>query len=93
MKLSEIVSALGIFLLGTAALIAAIRLQQPQLPKRISLAPTADSAFELIQLGSMRRDQYLLERRTGTVWLLVCDGTVKGTGCDGEITWQKMRRD
>ncbi len=28
--------------------------------------------FELIQLGSMRRDQYLLDKKTGQIWAKTC---------------------
>lgn len=41
--------------------------------------------FELIQLGSMRRDQYLLDRKTGTLWKNSCAAGMNGADCSYEV--------
>lgn len=47
--------------------------------------------FQLIQLGDMVRNQFLLDKETGRVWLKVCDGETKGLAdCDGVLIWQEM---
>jgi hypothetical protein len=46
--------------------------------------------YQIIQLGQMRADQFLIDKKTGCVWTAVCRGEVKGSQCHGEIIWQKM---
>ena len=47
--------------------------------------------FQLIQLGEMARNQFLLDGETGRVWQKVCDGENKGVGeCDGILVWEEM---
>lgn len=39
--------------------------------------------FELIQLGTMRRDQFLLDKETGQIWVNTClVGAHTGPDCD-----------
>jgi hypothetical protein len=47
--------------------------------------------FELTQLGEMRRDQFLLDKKTGRIWTEVCAGQVSGPDCNGQLTWQEMQ--
>jgi hypothetical protein len=51
---------------------------------------TSQSDFQLVQLGQMRRDQFLIDRRTGRVWSSVCSGKTSGADCDGMIVWEEM---
>lgn len=47
--------------------------------------------FQLIQLGEMARDQFLLDKETGRIWRKVCDGDNKVVGvCDGVLVWEEM---
>ncbi len=34
--------------------------------------PANEGRFQLLQLGTMRRDQYLLDSHTGKIWARVC---------------------
>jgi hypothetical protein len=45
--------------------------------------------FELVQLGSMRRDQFLLDKETGQLWRITC---IAGAGQGGDCkysAWMK----
>jgi hypothetical protein len=48
--------------------------------------------FQLVQLGSARRDHFLLDKKTGRVWERVCDGKIEDNGlkCNGRIVWDQM---
>ena len=46
--------------------------------------------YQLIQLGEFRRDQFLLDKKTGLTWRPVCDGEFKEGNCTGSMRWQKM---
>jgi hypothetical protein len=47
--------------------------------------------FQLIQLGEMARNQFLLDKVSGRVWQKVCDGESKSIGeCDGVLIWEEM---
>jgi hypothetical protein len=43
--------------------------------------PSSDR-FQLVQLGSMRRDQFLLDKQTGTIWQNTCLYGNNGPDCD-----------
>lgn len=45
--------------------------------------------YQLVQLSDFRRDQYLIDKKTGRTWVNICMGEVKGADCDGEILWQE----
>lgn len=45
--------------------------------------------FELVQLGSMRRDQFLLDKQTGQIWRPTCMAGAKGADCD-YAAWMKQ---
>ncbi len=97
MKVVEWAKAAGVLLLGIAALIAALRIQGPQRLTEGRPSPRVDdakgdSSFQLIQLGTMRRDQFLLDRNSGRVWHLVCAGKVEGADCKGAIQWEEVAR-
>jgi|SRR6185312_17200174 len=91
----------GILLVGISAIVLAcaflIRtLHGPAAPARFQRS--ADQApfhenheFQLIQLGEMRRDQFLLDKKTGRVWTEVCTGQVAGPDCKGQLVWQGMQ--
>lgn len=46
--------------------------------------------FQLVQLGTMRRDQFLIDSKSGHVWVHVCAGKTQrdGVSCDPEY-WQR----
>jgi hypothetical protein len=48
-----------------------------------SQAAIAPGRFQLLQLGTMRRDQYLLDSQTGKLWARVCMkwGTQEAAEC------------
>lgn len=44
--------------------------------------------YKLIQLGSFRRDQFLLDSSTGKMWNPRCTKLAKGgIDCDGDLVW------
>lgn len=53
-------------------------------------SPRDQHEFELVQLGAMRRDQFLLDKKTGRVWEKICHGEVKGPDCNGEEYWSEV---
>lgn len=93
----------GILLVGIAAIVFAcsfiIRtLHGPIAPPHFSRSAEQNQfhenhEFELIQLGEMRRDQFLLDKKTGRIWTEVCTGKVSGPDCNGQLNWQEMQVD
>ncbi len=90
---------IGVMLFGVAALLwsaAAVGiLPSSSTSMRLQLSTpdlvtSATSDFELVQLGTMRRDQFLVNRRSGRVWQSVCSGAVRGAECDGMMIWDEM---
>ncbi len=45
--------------------------------------------YLLVQLGEMRRDQYLIDKKTGRNWINICAGEIKGFDCDGSLIWEE----
>ena len=45
--------------------------------------------YQLIQLGDFRRDQFLIDKKTGRTWIAVCVGESKGSDCEGDLVWQE----
>jgi hypothetical protein len=92
---SSVLVSLGIFMAGFAALIAAgsiagfvvYHFSSGNKPQVIE---TSQSDFQIVQLGQMRRDQFLIDRRTGRVWTNVCSGKVSGADCNGMMVWEEM---
>ncbi len=89
----------GLLLLGVAAIIAAgayltRSANTPAAPPQSVVAqpPAAfpEHSFQLVQLGEMRRDQFLYDKRTGRIWNSVCTGQVSGANCSGMLVWQEM---
>ncbi len=92
---SSILVSVGIFMAGIAALIVAgsfagfvVYHFSPGNKDQLIETPQSDS--QLIQLGQFRRDQFLVDRRNGRVWTLICFGKVSGPDCDGMQLWQEM---
>lgn len=91
----------GILLVGISAIVLAcafiIRtLHGPVAPPHFSRSDEQNQShenheFQLIQLGEMRRDQFLLDKKTGRVWTEVCTGQVSGPDCKGQLFWQEMQ--
>ena len=83
--------SLGIFLLGVAAIGAAItftlKVSRPPAPVA---SPTQEHNFELVQLGDFRRDQFLFDRKTGRIWQSICSGDTSGPDCNGLLIWKEM---
>lgn len=51
---------------------------------------TPPNRFELVQLGSMRRDQYLLDKQTGQIWTVTCMSSSSKSGPECDYTaWMK----
>lgn len=91
-------SGTGLLLLGIAAVIAAgayltrrANTPRPQ-PQLVAQQPVSfpEHDFQLVQLGEMRRDQFLYDKRTGRIWNSVCTGQVSGANCSGMLVWQEM---
>jgi hypothetical protein len=90
----------GLLLIGIAALAAAaaLFLRMYKLPERataestrsVEVAPSHN--YELIQLGTFRRDQFLVDRSTGRVWHSVCMSQAQSPSpdCAGELFWAEM---
>jgi len=38
----------------------------------------------------MRRDQFLVDQKTGRIWQSACMGNVSGADCTGMVIWQEM---
>lgn len=67
---------IGIFLIGIAVCVGAFNYT----PAR----------FEIVQLGSFRADQFLLDKSTGRIWQSACAGTPEVGDCKGMMVWQEM---
>jgi hypothetical protein len=91
----------GILLVGIAAIVLACafvirtlhdQAASPHFPRSAEQSQSKEShEFQLIQLGEMRRDQFLLDKKTGRVWIKVCTGQVVGPDCKGQLVWQGMQ--
>jgi hypothetical protein len=76
-----------------AAVIAWLASKTDRLTQRVEdLAATrrVQHDFQLVQLGQMRRDQFLIDRRTGRIWVSVCSGKNNGPDCMGMMIWDEM---
>lgn len=83
----------GVLLLGLAGVVGAIAMLQMASSLRAPLveaAPATKQGFQLIQLGEMRRDQFLVDRDSGRIWQSVCSGKVSGAECGGMEIWDEM---
>lgn len=89
----------GLLLLGVASIFAAgayltRSANTPAAPSQpVAARPTAafpEHSFQLVQLGEMRRDQFLYDKRTGRIWTSVCTGQVSGANCSGMVIWEEM---
>ncbi len=91
-------AAASLLLIATStvlfALTAAGFVPRPSVETKPASEPThqADrlSDFQLVQLGTFRRDQFLVDRQSGRVWQSVCAGKVSGVDCQGLVIWQEM---
>lgn len=54
------------------ALLAAVLLIAPIVSRAEPPTKTSGGRFQLIQLSSMRRDQFLLDTQTGKIWSKAC---------------------
>lgn len=48
-----------------------------------------DHEYQLVQLGEFRRDQFLIDKKTGRTWVNFCAGEAKGPDCDGDVFWEE----
>jgi len=84
--------SVGLLLFGLAALVIAssfaFHIVHPTLKPIVS--PPEQHDFQLVQLGDLRRDQFLVDKRTGRVWQSVCSGKASGSDCDAMIIWDEM---
>ena len=86
----------GLVLVGVAALVAAgsyfvsvaNESHDSQAPIQTPTKETHD--FQLVQLGTFRRDQFLFDKSTGRVWQSTCAGEVSGPDCQGMLIWDEM---
>jgi hypothetical protein len=76
--------ASGILLLGIAAVILSTSL----LVKSITTKNA--HTFEIKNTGNGRWDRFLIDRKTGRIWTMFCDGKSNGQDCDGMIYWWEM---
>jgi hypothetical protein len=78
-----------------------VEAQKPEPPPVAVATPVPQPAaadFHLVQLGTMRRDQFLVDRRSGRVWRSVCltsgaamtGGVTRGPDCNGLEMWEEM---
>lgn len=88
---------IGLVLLGVAALIIAYSyflrtnayVENLKKPSEKSEA-TNVADYQLVQLGSSRRDQFLLDKTNGRIWTSVCAGSFVGIECVGDYVWQEQ---
>lgn len=93
-----ILGGIGMLLLGLSALLFAVSFaSRPLAPKttppstpRPENVSSAGPGFELVQLGSFRRDQFLVDQKSGRIWQSSCLGNVSGADCSGLLIWQEM---
>ncbi len=70
---------MGILLVGIAACISTFTyLNKP------------DARFEAVQLGTMRADQFLVDKGSGRIWEKVCMGESDAGVCKGRLLWEEM---
>lgn len=69
--------------------IAACILATSYLLRTLSVIERNKHEYQLIQLGEYRRDQYLLDKKTGRTWVSVCTGESKNGDCTADIMWQE----
>jgi hypothetical protein len=50
----------------------------------------ASTEYHLVQLGEMRRDQFLIDKKSGRIWENICLGEVDGSDCKGLGIWEEM---
>ena len=91
-------AGVGLLAIGLASLIAALSLfvrtstpsQQASLVRDFP-APAAHD-FQVVQLGTFRRDQFLLDKRTGRVWHSTCVSKAQtpSVDCSGVQIWDEM---
>lgn len=62
------------------------------LPVKSNPIQTKDGRFQLIQLGDLRKDQYLIDTHTGLVWMHVCSKAGGIGECLGNRGWEQMQR-
>ena len=91
----SVLGSLGIFMAGLAALIVAgsvagfvVYYFSPANKAPVNETPQSD--FQVVQLGQFRRDQFLLDRRSGRIWTAVCSGKASGADCEGMLIWAEM---
>jgi hypothetical protein len=82
--------AIGVLLVGIAAVIAALASAAPDPRPVKDHSSERASGFQLVQLGELRRDQFLLDGKTGRVWVRVCSGVMQGGECSGQMLWEEM---
>ena len=91
-------AGIGLLTIGVAALIAALSLfVRTSAPARQASsfqklpAPQAHD-FQVVQLGTFRRDQFLLDKDTGRVWHSTCvsQAQAPSVDCSGVIIWDEM---
>lgn len=88
----------GVLLLGLASIVFAVSFasRSPELapPPTLSNTPLVASVpgpgFKLLQLGTFRRDQFLVDQATGRMWQEVCMGKAVGPDCNGTLVWQEV---
>lgn len=62
-------------------------------PSTVRVQDSAQSVrgnYDVVQLGQYRRDQFLIDRRSGRIWQSVCSGEVSGPDCKGMQVWEEM---
>lgn len=86
-NLSSLVKDFVLLMAGTAVLLIALAYS-----KKVAdiQSKTPEHDFQLIQLGEMRRDQFLLDRKTGRTWKSICVGEVSGADCNGRMVWEQQ---
>ena len=101
LALAAIIGSLGVLMLGASLLIQSLSTvgilsratidshaaeRSDGQPKR----PEHQPEYQLIQLGELRRDQFLIDKSCGRTWVRVCVGQMSGADCDGRFIWQEM---
>ena len=86
----------GILVIGLAALLfaSAFFIRVANEAHATPPASTTETAtphdFQLTQLGTFRRDQFLVDKNTGRIWQTICVGKVNGPDCNGMLIWDEM---
>lgn len=89
-------AGVGVLMLGVSALIFSASyvgfIPKPTFEFDPTGATRVEPAhqFTLVQLGTLRRDQFLVDGSTGRVWASGCEGDVKGADCSGQIAFSEM---